>query len=494
DHEIFVFTDREGAHEQSFTRQELALQMMRGKAKLIDAAGAPVLDRGLGELHRGLRDERAREPVTGSLTIEAACEHLRQLLDEAVQARQTEQPALRHALLALRIDGEARIVEECGERAGRALARKLRELLVRQVEGRGCVAYDRARGFMLVLENTDAQESQALAERQRIAIERSKVAFKGRQYPITVSLGLLLVDDPAALPESCVERVWQASLDAVEAGGNRVEVVALATGLVPDSGHESDDIDSRPAGPGAARCELVEMMEAGKLVLRKQLIQPLQANQKSHFEVLLGVRGDDGLESIPFEMIRRAESVGGMLHVDRWVLQQVLTWMAANRLSVIKGGGFSVNLSGTTLSDDSLLGDVIDLFNQSSVPPSKVIFEITESAAIDGLSSAVTFINAMREFGSHFAIDDFGVGNASFGYLKTLPVEYVKIDGSFVKDMLHDPNDLAMVKSINDIAHVLGKQTIAEYVESDELIEGLRTLGVDFVQGYAVGKPISFAG
>ena len=152
-------------------------------------------------------------------------------------------------------------------------------------------------------------------------------------------------------------------------------------------------------------------------------------------------------------------------------------------------GTCSINLSGQSLGDDKFLPFVIEQFHRSGIDATKVCFEITETAAIANFSQASRFIQALKELGCRFALDDFGTGLSSFGYLKHFPVDFLKIDGSFVKGLLHDPIDREMVRSINEIGHLTGKQTIAEWAENEEIITVLRGLGVDFAQGYGVSQP-----
>lgn len=151
----------------------------------------------------------------------------------------------------------------------------------------------------------------------------------------------------------------------------------------------------------------------------------------------------------------------------------------------------SINLSGPSIADDDLLQFVRDALQKYQIDPQQLCFEITETAAITHLSNAIFFIREMKEIGCRFALDDFGSGLSSFGYLKTLPVDFVKIDGIFVKDILEDEVDLAMVRSINDIGHLMGKKTIAEFVENQKIADVLRNVGVDYAQGYGISRPRS---
>jgi EAL domain-containing protein (putative c-di-GMP-specific phosphodiesterase class I) len=158
----------------------------------------------------------------------------------------------------------------------------------------------------------------------------------------------------------------------------------------------------------------------------------------------------------------------------------------------MKNGFCSINLSGQSLADMDFQEYVINEFIHRNIPPGKICFEITETAAITNLSVATLFLSKMRVLGCRFALDDFGSGLSSFGYLKNMEVDYLKIDGMFVKDIVDDPIDHAMVKSINEIGHVMGMQTIAEFVENDEIKGMLREIGVNYVQGYGIDKPIPF--
>jgi EAL domain-containing protein (putative c-di-GMP-specific phosphodiesterase class I) len=174
-----------------------------------------------------------------------------------------------------------------------------------------------------------------------------------------------------------------------------------------------------------------------------------------------------------------------MPDIDRWVIRHAF---AALR-TLPPGVMFSINLSGASLSQDGLLEFVRHEMRENGIVPEYVCFEITETAAIAGFDEALGLIEALRTDGCRFSLDDFGTGLSSFGYLKTLPVDFLKIDGSFVRGMRRDSLDHAVVEAVNNIAHVLGKRTVAEFVESPEILQRLHELGVDYAQGYAVERP-----
>ena len=232
------------------------------------------------------------------------------------------------------------------------------------------------------------------------------------------------------------------------------------------------------------------ILDGDNLVLRGQKIQPLNDGEdEPHFEILLALKNDAGELISPIDFIEAAECYNRMQRVDRWVIEHTFKWL--NRLEAEKKSPptVSINLSGNSLNDDQFLGFIFEQFVQYKIPPNKICFEVTETATINNLSETADFIREIKQMGCKFSLDDFGSGNASYQYLKHLPVDYLKIDGMFVKDIDKNPDDYALVKSINDIAHLMNKKTIAEYAESQAIIDILKEIGVDYVQGYAISKP-----
>jgi Amt family ammonium transporter len=201
---------------------------------------------------------------------------------------------------------------------------------------------------------------------------------------------------------------------------------------------------------------------------------------------------EEGMLVAPTLFIPAAERYNLMPDIDRWVVHQTLVALRDTALNAAPGScTISINLSAQSLCDDGFLPFVLEKFDRENIDPRHICFEITETFAISNLSRAMHFIATLRARGCRFALDDFGSGLSSFGYLKTLKVEYLKIDGSFIRDIEHDTIDLAMVESINQIGHVAGIQTIAEYVESEDILLSLRDMGVDYVQGFHLAVPAS---
>jgi EAL domain-containing protein (putative c-di-GMP-specific phosphodiesterase class I) len=236
-------------------------------------------------------------------------------------------------------------------------------------------------------------------------------------------------------------------------------------------------IDSFLKGSGLhLRCQQVMPIDAGKSLL-------------PYYEILLGIENEDGEVIQPMHFIPAAERLQRSHEVDIWVMRNVFDWIAANRMPFSAVGGFAINLSATSLSNPEVMDYLQAVLQSSDFPTDKIIFEITESAAIESYGAAQDFIREIRRFGCKFSLDDFGSGFTSYAHLKNLRTDALKIDGGFVKDMLQSSSDYAMVKSMNDIGHSLGLVTVAEYVESPMILHALQEIGVDYAQGYVIHKP-----
>jgi EAL domain-containing protein (putative c-di-GMP-specific phosphodiesterase class I) len=232
-------------------------------------------------------------------------------------------------------------------------------------------------------------------------------------------------------------------------------------------------------------------LDEDRFRLSFQPIAPVEPedNPPVHYELLIRMQDEFGNIVAPGAFLPAAELYSLSTKLDRWVLSSAFEWLDDHPRHVDELSLCAINLSGHSLGDEQFLDFVVDLFVTSRVPASKICFEITETAAIANLEHASRFIGTLKALGSRFALDDFGSGLSSFAYLKTLPVDYLKIDGMFIRDIHEDPIHLAMVRSINEVGHLMGMKTVAEFVENDAIVDVLRTVGVDYAQGYGICPP-----
>jgi diguanylate cyclase (GGDEF)-like protein/PAS domain S-box-containing protein len=425
------------------------------------------------ELNRKLSYHASHDILTGLVNRREFETRLERALKSA-KAREAS-----YALLHLDLDQFKLINDNCGHNAGDALLGQVAGLLKSKIRWRDTVARLGGDDFGLLLESCSRDEAMRLAETIRDAVRNYKFMWEERSFRLSASIGMVPVAPESEDVASLLSAADSACAAAKEAGRNRVH------------SFQENDIDlmrRRREMQWAARIN--SALEDGRFEIHRQLIQPLQKVEVGlHYELLLRMRDEQGKLVSPDQFIAAAERFNITPHIDRWVIENALRWLVSEADERERLGMCSINLSGQSLGDDKFLPFVIDQFDRSGINPARVCFEITETAAIASFSQANRFIHSLKQLGCKFALDDFGTGLSSFGYLKHFPVDYLKIDGSFVKEILHDPIDREMVRSINEIGHLTGKQTIAEFAENQEIIDMLRGLGVDYAQGYGVGTP-----
>ncbi|HXI67804.1 MAG TPA: EAL domain-containing protein, partial [Steroidobacteraceae bacterium] len=333
--------------------------------------------------------------------------------------------------------------------------------------------------FGILLESCSLDEAMRTAELLRESVRNFRFTWEDRVFRLGASIGVVPITADNEDVASVLSAADSACAAAKEGGRNRVHSFA------------ENDIElmrRRREMQWAARINAA--LEEGRFELFRMAIQPLQRPESgAHYELLLRLKDETGRIVAPNDFIAAAERYGITPAIDRWVIENAFRWLVSEADEREKLLQCSINLSGQSLGDDKFLPFVIDQFHKSGLDASKICFEITETAAVASFSQANRFIQALKELGCKFALDDFGTGLSSFGYLKHFPVDYLKIDGSFVREILRDPIDREMVRSINEIGHLTGKQTIAEFAENAEIIQMLTSLGVDYAQGYGVAQP-----
>ncbi len=426
-------------------------------------------------LSKRLSYQATHDPLTGLINRR---EFERRLL-RALQTAQTD--SKEHALCYLDLDQFKIINDTCGHVAGDELLRQLSAVLREKVRKRDTLARLGGDEFGVLVEHCSLEQAQRVAESVRDAIKRFRFLWGERSFNVSVSIGLVPITTTSGSITNVLSMADAACYVAKDKGANGIHI------------SRQDDVELASRQKEMQWVEVINRaLEQDRLHISRQPIVPIADGKKTgHFhELLVRMEDEDGNIVLPRNFMSAAERYNLTTELDRWVISSALKWLASHPLYVRDLFLCSINLSGHSLGDQKFLEFVIQQFDQTGVSPAKICFEVTETAAIANLTTASRFFKALGNSGCRFALDDFGSGLSSFAYLRNLPVDFLKIDGAFVKDIVDDPIALAMVCSINDIGHVMGKQTIAEFVENEAILRKLKEIGVDFAQGHAVGPPM----
>ncbi len=388
-----------------------------------------------------------------------------------------------HALCFLDLDQFKVVNDTCGHVAGDELLRQMGSLMQKNIRARDTLARLGGDEFAILMEHCGLFQANQAAEHVIHALENFRFHWEEHTFTIGVSIGLAIIDQYTKDSQEILSQVDSACYAAKDAGRNRIEVHT-----------ENSERLKQRKGEIKWSSEINDALDNNRFLLYVQPIVPiLNKELKMGYEVLLRLKMQDGKIVPPGAFLPAAERYNSAPRIDRWVVHHTLQWLSCHADQLHHVGSIAINLSGQSLGDEAVLTYIMQQFESSDVPAEKIKFEITETAAIANLQDATVFINTLSKFGCQFALDDFGSGLSSFAYLKNLSVDVLKIDGMFVKDMLDDPIDSEMVKSINQIGHVMGLETIAEFVENEQILDKLRDIGVDYAQGYHLGKPIPIA-
>lgn len=391
-----------------------------------------------------------------------------------------------NALCYLDLDQFKVINDTCGHMAGDELLRQLAQLLYKCVRRDDTLARLGGDEFAILLENCSIENAEKVANNVQEMIRSFRFAWLDSVFTIGISIGLTQIARAGETISEVLRRADAACYAAKKAGRNRLHVFRMDDKEIELRHVEMRWVSRINAALDENRFELWSQEIAEISHHNTQRSQTAE----DHFEVLLRMRDIDGTLILPGDFLLAAERYDLASRIDRWVIRVLFKWLSNNQSNMHRLGICTVNLSGQTLGDDGFQQEVIALVESSSLPAEKICFEITETAAITNLSSATTFMKRMKAYGCKFSLDDFGRGLSSFAYLKSLPVDFVKIDGFFVKDMLTDTVDYAMVKAIIDMAHAMGIKAIAEFVENNEILNALIDLDVDYVQGFGIARPV----
>jgi diguanylate cyclase (GGDEF)-like protein len=472
--------------------EETAVKAMRMGA--VDYCMKDNYTRLLPAIDREVSQARSRKAkYTAEKTIKHMAEHDNltgipnryQFESKLNQLLQDNKP-FQSCLLYIDIDLFKLINDTAGHNAGDELLKYFSNFLITQIRASDFVARLGGDEFVILLEKCSLVQAELLAKKIIAATQSLAYTHDENRYNIRCSIGIAEILPIYTHANELLSLADLACHAAKNSGRNRASVF-----------RPEDDESMQQQREMMWVSRINDGMDQQLFVLFQQLILGVsdQSGSKNYLEFLLRLKDKDGNLIPPIVFIPAAERYNLMPALDRWVIDQSFTYIAAHHLENLEQGihKYFINLSGATLNDDSFVAYVKSKMESSQVDPAKICFEITETAAISNLGRSKDFIQEIRNMGCSFALDDFGSGMCSFSYLKNIPVDYLKIDGGFVKDMLSDQMNNAIVESINQIGHIVGLKTIAEYVENDEILERLKCVGVDFAQGYSIRRPAPLA-
>jgi len=441
--------------------------------------GSVIIFRDISEL-RQLEDK---------LTFEASHDFLTGLINrrefESRLGKRIEQiigSGKQDALLYLDLDQFKVINDTCGHVAGDELLKQISNCISCYIRERDSFARLGGDEFGILLEACSLEKAKEIAETIRAAINKMYFKWDGKSFETAVSIGVVPITESGTNLADLMRGVDSACYIAKDMGRNRVHVISEDDTAVAERYDELQWVHG-----------IKQAIADDRIVLFVQRISSLTSEYtETHYEILMRMKGLGGELIPPMEYIPAAEHYDLMPILDKHVASKAFSYIKKLLDSNDEKMIFSINLSGQSFCDEKFLDTLVDELNKSNVPPENICFEVTETAAIGNLHQAQRFMSVLRKMGCQFSLDDFGSGLSSFAYLKNLEVDYLKIDGVFIRDIAKDKVDRAMVESINQVGKILGMRTIAEFVEDDETVAILKNIGVDYAQGYGIGKPHPF--
>jgi len=481
---------REGASIK--VTSDVLLLRRDGTQIAINETAAPIRDRAgaIAGVALVLHDVRREREYATQLSYQASHDALTGLINRrefehrlGLALTSAREFGRHHAVMYLDLDQFKLVNDTCGHAAGDELMRQISMLLQQRLREGDTLARLGGDEFGVLLENCPAEHAVRIADELRQTVSDFHFIWHTRTFAIGVSIGLVNITDHAMTLADVLSAGDAACYMAKEKGRNRVQVY-----------HPKDSELAVRHGEMEWVARIHGALDADRFCLFAQEIVAVDAPHRpsSLLELLVRMVDEHGQLVPPMAFIPAAERYSLMPAVDRWVIRTAFATIAGLHARGEPPATYMINLSGVSIGTDDFLGFIREELVRARIGGKSICFEITETTAIANLGKAAHFIGELRALGCRFSLDDFGAGMSSFGYLKHLPVDFLKIDGSFVADMLVDPIDSAMVEAINRIGHVMGKRTIAESVESNGVLASLRRIGVDYAQGYAIAKPKPF--
>ncbi len=431
--------------------------------------------------------QASHDPLTNLVNRREFEQRLGQAVSSAKSQRQ------QHALCYLDLDQFKIVNDTCGHNAGDELLLAITVLLKKEIRKTDTLARLGGDEFGLLLDLCPLEQAEQIANTIREQVQAFRFTWNNKVFAIGVSIGVVAIDAKTETVTEALSIADTACYAAKNNGRNRVQV------------YQADDLNlAQHQSEMQWVGRIVQALEENRFCLYYQSITRLTQPplDGEHYEVLLRLQDETGQLVLPMAFIPAAERYHLMHLIDRWTIATLFSqqgqhyreiWQLCQQKRTCQCSYlYAINLSGASLNDEQFIKFLHEQFALHQIPPHLICFEITETVAITNLAKAAQFIRELRNIGCRFALDDFGSGMSSFAYLKNLPVDYIKIDGGFIKNILDDPVSLVIVEAINQIGQAMGIQTIAEFVENSEILDKIKELGVNYVQGYGIAPPRPF--
>ena len=459
-------------HHNASTRT--LLFVLAGMALLFTLLVSRIVINRVSDKNRQLAYRTSHDVLTGLINRR----EFERRIERAMQ--QAKAQAATHALLHLDLDRFKAINDSYGHTAGDELLQQLAQLLLSSVRNRDTLSRLGGDEFGMLLENCPLDKAVDIAQNLLTVVDEFHFSWSNRTFTVGMSIGVVPIDRSTTDLATIMSAADSACYVAKQSRNSQVQVAQLGDRRLQERHGEMQWVT-----------RLTRALEEDRFSLYYQPVIPCasEPGPGKHVEILLRMIEDDGSVVLPDTFLPVAGKYGLAANIDRWVIMHAMEWLAQHT----SPGGWpltlSINLTGQTIGNQDMLKFIISTMEETGIAPEQVIFDITETSAIRNIASATSFMLTLRGCGFRFALDDCGSGLSAFTYLKKLPVDFLKIDGAFVRDIMSDPVDYAMVRSINELGQLLGKETIAELVETLDVADELRRIGINYVQGYAYGKP-----
>lgn len=429
--------------------------------------------------HRRITEEinyqASHDLLTGLINRREFEKRLKRLITKSQKDKNNE-----HIFCFFDLDKFKIVNDTSGHPAGDELLRQISILIRENIRQRDTLARFGGDEFGILMESCSINKARYVTEKIRDIIEHFVFSWEEKSFSIGVSIGVVSINHETKDITEAFKQADAACYAAKESGRNRVFVYQETDIAVSARKNELDWAN-----------DSLEAIKQDRMALFAQVITPIgkQKNKKLRYEILVRQFSTKGKQISPVQFLPALERYNLATKLDSWVISSTFNFLQSHADEIVDIEYFAINLSGQSLCSVQVYNLIVQFLDSETIPPSKIVFEITETVAIANITDATNFINSLKQYGCRFALDDFGSGMSSFAYLKKLPVDYLKIDGLFVKDIDEDPIDYAMVKSINEVGQLMGLETIAEFVENEAILQKLKDINVNCAQGYGLGKP-----